>query len=174
MKATTNLENDHVHILKLCDAMERIAHEDDIDLSKIEVIVKIIRGFADGLHHKKEEEFLFPKMAEKGFSLHSGPVAVMLNDHQEGRSCVKGIADGITACISGDNGGKKVIKENMLAYVNLLRNHISKENNVLFRMADNCLSAEEQQALLNEFVKAENSLNGRDSVDDYISGISTL
>ena len=55
MKATTNLENDHFHILKLCDVMERIAHEDDIDLLKIEEIVKIIRGFADGLHHKKEE-----------------------------------------------------------------------------------------------------------------------
>ena len=174
MKATSNLENDHVHILKLCDVMERIAHEDDIDLLKIEEIVKIIRGFADGLHHKKEEEFLFPKMAEKGFSLHSGPVAVMLNEHQEGRSYVKGIADGIAAYKSGNIAEKKVVYANMLGYAELLRNHIAKENNILFRMADNCLSDEEQKSLLAEFTEIEGSHGGMGMAAEYVSHIDDL
>jgi hemerythrin-like domain-containing protein len=67
MKATSDLENDHVYILKLCDIMEKITHEERPDISHLEDIVDLIRSFADGLHHRKEEDLLFPKMSEKGF-----------------------------------------------------------------------------------------------------------
>jgi hemerythrin-like domain-containing protein len=87
-------------------------------------------------------------MSEKGFSMHSGPVAVMLNDHEAGRSYVRGIAGGITAYESGNLAEKKVIYANMLGYAELLKNHIAKENNILFRMTDNCLSDEEQKSFL--------------------------
>ena len=75
MKATSNLENDHVHILRLCEVMERMAHAGNSDPEHLDRVVSLIRNFADGLHHKKEEELLFPKMAEKGFSTTQGPVA---------------------------------------------------------------------------------------------------
>ncbi len=39
----------------------------------------------------------------------------------------------------------------MQGYIDLLRAHIGKENNVLFRMADKALSGEEQQTLLKAF-----------------------
>ena len=67
--ATANLENDHVHILKLIDVMERITQQSEINVAHLENIVDLIRNFADGLHHAKEEQMLFPKMVEKGFSL---------------------------------------------------------------------------------------------------------
>ena len=41
----------------------------------------------------------------------------------------------------------------MRGYIVLLRNHIAKENNVLFRMADNVLSEEEQQELFKNLQK---------------------
>lgn len=174
MKATSNLENDHVHILKLCDVMEKIVLDDKIDLSHIEEIVNIIRNFNDGLHHKKEEDLLFPKMSEKGFSMQSGPVAVMLNDHEAGRSYVKGIAGRINAYKSGNVSEKKVIYANMLGYVELLRNHIAKENNVLFRMADNCLSAEEQESLLSEFLEIEGIHGSKGAEAEYVYRIDRL
>jgi hemerythrin-like domain-containing protein len=174
MKATTDLENDHVYILKLCDIMEKITHGERLELSHIEDIVDLIRSYADGLHHKKEEDLLFPKMSEKGFPLKSGPIAVMLMDHEAGRSYVKGIAEGVIAYKSGDTGSKKEIFGNMLGYVELLRNHIAKENNILFRMADNCLSDEEQQLLLDEFGDAEKSHKEKGTTAGYISRINKL
>ena len=151
MKATANLENDHVSILKLCDVMEKITLEEKINFNHIEEIVIIIRNFADGLHHKKEEEFLFPKMSEKGFPLDSGPLAVMLNDHEAGRSYVRGIAESISAYKTGGTTEQKLIYANFAAYVDLLRNHIGKENNVLFRMADNSFSDKDSFNLLSLF-----------------------
>ena len=46
----------------------------------------------------------------------------------------------------------------MAGYAELLQNHISKENNILFRMADNALSEKDQQDLLKQFEEAEKNI----------------
>ncbi|NJO91081.1 MAG: hypothetical protein HC831_20530 [Chloroflexia bacterium] len=110
----------------------------------METIVELIQNFADGLHHTKEESLLFPKMVEKGFSFQQGPIAVMMNDHAEGRNFVKGISEAVSLYKSGNTSVKVDILKNMLGYIELLRAHIEKENNILFRMADKALTDEEQ------------------------------
>ncbi|MCU0457470.1 MAG: hemerythrin domain-containing protein [Bacteroidales bacterium] len=174
MSATSNLENDHVCILKLCDVMERMAQAGNIDPVHLEKVVSLIRNFADGLHHKKEEDLLFPKMAEKGFSPVQGPVAVMLHEHEEGRNYVRGIAGNIESYKSGDKGAEETIRHNLLGYSGLLKNHIAKENNVLFRMADNVLSPDEQEILSAEFKKAEESMAPGGSASYYITQVEEL
>ena len=148
--ATKNLEDDHVHILKLIDVMEHITHTENPDVNHLEKIVYIIRNFADGLHHAKEENLFFPLLAEKGFSPTQGPVAVMLHEHVLGRNFVKGMADNITLFKSGNKAALSEIFRNMNGYSEFLRNHISKENNILFRMADNALSESDQNNLLEQ------------------------
>ena len=93
--ATQNLENDHVHILLLIDVMVEMIKLPEPKVSDLEEVVELIRKFADGLHHAKEENLLFPLMAEKGFSLEQGPVAVMLMEHEQGRRFVKGMTENL-------------------------------------------------------------------------------
>lgn len=172
--ATQNLENDHVQILRLIEVMEKITESSVPNVEHLEMIVKIIREFADGLHHAKEEQLLFPLMVQKGFSTTSGPVAVMLHDHAEGRNFVKGMAEGISQYKQGNSVALKHIFTNMLGYANLLKNHIGKENNVLFRMADNVFSAAEQESLLLDFTKVENNQENNKSKDDFVAMIDSL
>ena len=153
--ATDNLKNDHVHILRLIAVMEAITQMPEPNTEHVETIVELIRNFADGLHHNKEENLLFPKMAEKGFSFEKGPVAVMMHEHEQGRIFTKGVAENMELYKTGDLRAIADVYKNMLGYAELLTAHISKENNILFRMADNALSEEEQQKLLSEFEKAE-------------------
>lgn len=153
--ATKNLEDDHVHILKLIDVMEHITHLESPEISHIDIIVDLIRNFADGLHHAKEENIFFPLLGERGFSPTQGPVAVMLHEHVEGRNYVKGIADNIKLYKEGNNAALREVFRNMTGYAELLRNHISKENNILFKMADNALSESDQRNLLTRFAEAE-------------------
>jgi hemerythrin-like domain-containing protein len=153
--ATQNLENDHVNILRLIDFMERMIQAKSRNIEHFEKAVELIRNYADGLHHAKEENFLFPLMAKRGFSVSQGPVAVMLHDHEEGRRYVKGMTEGIVNFKEGNGASLSVIFENMQGYIGLLRNHIAKENNVLFRLADNAFSDNDQQELLTEFAKIE-------------------
>lgn len=172
MKATSNLENDHVHILRLIDVMEQVTRGTEANVDHLETIVELIRNFADGLHHAKEESLLFPKMVEKGFSFQQGPIAVMMHDHVEGRNYVKGMSDNIQLYKTGNNSALSAIYKNMVGYIELLRAHIGKENNVLFKMADNALSTEEQQQLLQEFNKVEGS--SRISINESVNQIESL
>jgi hemerythrin-like domain-containing protein len=153
--ATQNLEDDHVHILRLIDVMESMTHASHPDPAHLETALDLVRHFADGLHHAKEENLLFPLMVEKGFSFEQGPVAVMMHDHVEGRNFVKAAAENIILYKNGDTKALQHVFDNMNGYIFLLRSHIAKENNVLFRMADKVFSEQEQKSLLADFEAVE-------------------
>ena len=174
--ATGDLENDHVQILRLTDVMELMTGRTDLnpDPDDLESVVSLIRNYADGLHHAKEEEVLFPALGERGFSSEQGPVAVMLSEHTAGREFVRGMDQAIRQLRDGDASASARVFENMSGYVNLLRNHIAKENNILFRMADRLLSDDDHRLLLERYGSVTSRLpNGGDS-SVYISEISRL
>ncbi|RPI76134.1 MAG: hemerythrin [Ignavibacteriales bacterium] len=154
--ATKNLEDDHVNILRLIDVMEKMIMVKSTNAEHFEKTVSLIKCYADEFHHAKEENLLFPFMVKKGYSTEQGPIAVMLHDHNQGRDYVKSMAEGISDYKKGDENALIKVYENMQGYIILLRNHIAKENNVLFRMADNAFSEDDQQELLKEFAKVEN------------------
>jgi len=172
--ATQNLENDHAHILRLIDVMEAMVKKPEVNLPDLEQIVELIREFADGLHHAKEEHLLFPLMTEKGFSMQHGPIAVMLMDHEQGRKYVKGMADHILLLKAGDSEAEEQIYANMLGYADLLTNHIAKENNVLFRMADNVLTVDEQLILLKQFSGIDAGSSGQPAAAEHLKTIDLL
>lgn len=172
--ATNNLEDDHVHILQLIEVMDRVIGSENPDIAHLESIVDIIRNFADGLHHAKEENQFFPFLANRGFSLSQGPVAVMLHEHVLGREYVKGMADNILSYKGGNTSALGTIYSNMSGYSELLRNHIGKENNILFRMADRALSETDHQDLLKQFEEAEKAHSSGSSAEGYIERIKHM
>lgn len=171
--ATFNLENDHIQILRLTDIMEIITTLGDPEVAHLQEVVDLIRNFADGMHHLKEENQLFPMMGKKGLSNEQGPVAVMLHEHEQGREYVRGMAEGIELYKQGDHSKLEVIFKNMIGYAELLRAHIYKENNILFRMADNLFTQDDQKSLLAEFDKIENPDQG-DPHAKYVKRIEHL
>jgi len=154
--ATKNLENDHIHILRLIDVMEKAIKKTEPNIANLQQMIDLIKNYADGLHHAKEENLLFPMLALHGFSPEQGPVAVMLHEHTEGRNFVKAMSVNLDNYNKGNQSSIKQVYQNMAGYIELLRGHIAKENNILFRMADNALSDEDQQSLLNQFKEIEN------------------
>jgi hemerythrin-like domain-containing protein len=62
----------------------------------------------------------------------------------------------------------------MSGYAYLLQNHIDKENNILFRMADEAFSNEEQQNLIVQFADIENNVEEEFSPKNSIQKIDAL
>lgn len=172
--ATENLENDHVSILRLTDIILAMVENRSDKIEHFELVVNLIRNFADGLHHAKEENLLFPLLGEKGFSPEMGPVAVMLNEHEQGRNFVRAALEGIEEFKNGNYGELQTIYENLGNYASLLQNHINKENNILFRMADEALSDSEQQNLLVKFAEVESNAELEFNLSNSIQKIDTL
>lgn len=151
MTATTALRSEHNHILAMiaclraaCAASEKSA---SFDAETFRKGVDFIRNYADAWHHAKEEDMLFPALEEEGMPRDGGPIAVMLHEHTLGRTYVRQVADHLDAAANGDEQARSVVLRFTLAYANLLTQHIQKENNILFDMADQILTPEVQAHL---------------------------
>ncbi len=160
---TQVLKEEHELILQALDALDRKITQLESgaapDRAYFEKAVEFLRTFADKCHHGKEENLLFKTMVDRGFPLHGGPIAVMLSEHNTGRAFIRGMADG-AAGLGKDPGAAQQIIQNGRGYIQLLRAHIDKENTVLFPMADNILSPEDQAHLGEEFERFEEEETG--------------
>ena len=129
--------------------------------------VDFVRNFADRCHHGKEEENLFPRLEELGVPREGGPLGVMLLEHDEGRAYIGAIADAVGAYESGDEAAGRTIAGNAAGYVGLLRGHIQKEERVLFPMADQVLSGDDQRSLEDSFQRIETEVMGAGVHEHY-------
>jgi hemerythrin-like domain-containing protein len=130
--------------------------------------VDFIRNFADKNHHGKEESNLFPRLEERGVAMEGGPLGVMLHEHDLGRAFIKAIDDAIEGYEGGDEAATKAIVDSLRGYTQLLTEHIWKEENVLFQMADQVLSEADQQDLAERFEDVEAELIGPSELKRYM------
>jgi len=143
------LIDEHRIIEKVLTALSSAAVR-EVPLEFYEQAVDFITNFADKCHHGKEEERLFPILEEKGIPREGGPIGCMCDDHESGRNHVQRMREFIAI---GDHVG---LRRESLNYVALLRNHISKEDNVLFPIGRNLLSEEDLEQLRTKFDEVEN------------------
>jgi len=141
VQAIEMLMKEHRLIERALDAMEgwltTLSPESNSDdRAQLARFVSFIRGFADAYHHGKEEDILFVAMVEHGFPRQEGPIAVMLHEHDLGRSLVRvldGLAQQSTTWSQEDRG---TLEQTVQEFSALLRRHIQKEDQVLYPMAD--------------------------------------
>lgn len=117
--------------------------------------IAFVREFADGVHHHKEEVVLFPRMVAAGLPKEGGPIAVMLEEHEIGRAHIRAMTEALDPAIGGDANARRTLINEARGYVNLLRAHIQKENNILFPMAEHIFDPVAKATIHHEFSKAE-------------------
>jgi hemerythrin-like domain-containing protein len=159
MTSTEILKHEHKIILLVLEAAEhevRLIHDTGkVHADRVEKMLDFFRNFADRCHHAKEENLLFMKMRDKGIPGENGPIAVMLKEHAEGRKRLKAVSDALPQAREGDASAIGIVKDNLSAYIELLRNHIKKEDNILYPMADQLFTFEDQKSLSDAFDKVE-------------------
>ena len=159
MMPTDVLREEHRVILRALVVLEagaeRLAVGDALPEGWWENLIRWFRSFADANHHAKEERYLFPALAKVGVPSEGGPLAVMLEEHGESRDLVQ--------AMERDAAGRVGAARR---YVRLLRDHIEKENGVLFPLAETVLHKPEWDVLAGEFesVQAE---QGREASIDH-------
>jgi hemerythrin-like domain-containing protein len=132
------------------------------------------RNFTDACHHAKEEELLFPLLENHGVPREGGPVGVMLLEHEQGRAYVRGLAQAAERYASGEGAAAQVLVQNSRGYVALLRQHIFKEDRVLFNLADDLLSPAENDDLVKRFDQVEAERMGPGVHEHYHDLIAEL
>lgn len=157
--ATRILKQEHQSIREALNFAEGVSIKIDRgEQAPAEVLSKVmdfIRLFVDRCHHSKEEDILFPALEEKGISASGGPLGVMLMEHERARTLIQEMSEAAEACkTDGETAGKRWARV-AWDYSGLMQEHFGKEEEILFRMADNVLGPEEQESIAIRFETLE-------------------
>lgn len=173
MEATNILMDEHRVIARVLSALEiatsRLESGQPIRPGFFIDAADFIKGFADGCHHKKEEGVLFPALEAAGVPREGGPIGAMLADHESGRLFTRNMRLAAEKLAAGDKSAIAEIQRNALGYVHLLRQHIMKENMVLFPMADHVIPNEKQAELAGAFEHIEQEETGEGVHEKYLA-----
>ncbi|MDO8638058.1 MAG: hemerythrin domain-containing protein [Candidatus Daviesbacteria bacterium] len=178
MKATEQLKEDHQGVKLALSILEKINLKlkkgENVNLKHLEQLLEFIRVFVYKCHHGKEEDLLFPAMEKAGVPNEGGPISMMLEEHNLGRNYVKNFAKAIEEYKIGDPRAAKQIIKNTNGYITLLKEHIDKEDNILYMIADAHLSVKTQKDLLEKFEIIENEKVGRGKHEEFHKMLNNL
>ena len=173
MKATEILMEEHTVIKRVLNALESAVNASSMSKAvEPEFFIdaaEFIRGFADGCHHRKEENVLFTAMIKSGVPVKGGPIGVMLNEHEQGRVLTRAMRSGAESWKAGQFPGRVEALKAASEYVVLLRQHITKENNVLFPMADRAIPVKEHAQVSEDFERVEHEETGEGVHEKYLA-----
>lgn len=117
--------------------------------------VDFIRNFADRFHHAKEEDVLFEALVKNGMPRENSPIAAMLMEHGQGRAFVMAMETATLEALDGKTGRERIIADNALAYAALLREHIAKEDEILYPLAERVIPDTMRDDIIAGYAAAE-------------------
>ncbi|OGY47438.1 MAG: hypothetical protein A3J65_04115 [Candidatus Buchananbacteria bacterium RIFCSPHIGHO2_02_FULL_45_11b] len=166
------LSAEHFDILKVIEALEKetakLAESRKINHDFFQKALDFIKNYADGFHHAKEEEILFREFCKNEAQMHCNPIEQMLAEHDLGRKYVKQLAAGLA-----DNRADEIMA-GARGYADLLKEHIFKEDNILYPMAEEGLSAEIKAEILNQFSQLAETKYNPEFIGRYAELIKEL
>lgn len=174
---TEILRAEHENILRAAAVAEAMARMTDAGTppgpDDGAALCAFITGYADRLHHGKEEEQLFPALEQAGIPREQGPVGVMLEEHTLGRNHTAAMVAAVEAMRGGAAEAAEQFASAAAAWSALLRDHIEKENEVLFYMADDVI-APPAMAELSAGFEALAAQVGAEAVAGWLAALDRL
>ena len=154
MKPTEDLMIEHNSINLMLNIMSKISKsiktQNVFYTIDVEKIVDFLFVYIDQCHRLKEEKFFYPAFKNANI-----PVDIdqqeLINDHILGNVYLKEIICSVENCKMGSTFSCEKIADCMINYVRFIQNHIQKEEDVYFTIADRVLSEEMQNELCEQF-----------------------
>ena len=145
--STTSLRRDHDLIEKVLKSMwstlPLLKSGKTIPEPILNQVIDFSMNFTDVCHHGKEENSLFPELEKKGMPRNSGPIAVMLMEHEVTRKIATRMEASSKTYLKSGDSTQLII--DMQEYINHVVQHLWKENNRLFEMAEMALRNDSEQ-----------------------------
>lgn len=157
--------NDHSIIEKALVILERQLQKKKKNWSTIQTLIDILWDYGEMCHNMKEEKIYFPLLLQRGMP-EQGPVAVMLQEHQSERTYLEKFKSFLSRTDKTLDEINDFISE-FQDYANLTKDHIWKENDILYPMGRRFIQPEDVPYLVNEFKRLERESLGEGAYTRY-------
>lgn len=159
MRAIETLYSEHRLIEQVLSALETGAWLLSLDPTFTAefflTAAEFFADFTDGCHHEKEEKILYRTMLDSGMPVQISPVAAMFHEHELGRTYTQELRSAAIHMKAGDLAARTEVVYYAKHYVNLLRNHIGIEDQIVFPIANELMTPTQQELVWMRFEQAE-------------------
>ena len=118
------------------------------DHLQVKRAIDFLLEFGDKIHNRKEEDFLFPLMQQRGIPAQGGPIGVMLLEHDAERKLLQQMAAKAPSLAKAKPFEIERFQEEGLEYLKIRAEHIWKENDILYPMARQVMKEGDAEKLL--------------------------
>jgi hemerythrin-like domain-containing protein len=178
MQATDILMEEHRVIERVLASLEaaakRLEEGQAVRVGFFLDTADFVKGFADNCHHKKEEGVLFKALVDRGMPQDGGPVGVMLMEHEQGRGYTRAMRQAAQRLAAGEDAARGELIRNARSYTALLRQHIAKEEGILFSLADEFIPPSEHAKIVEGFEHVEHEDTGEGVHEKYLALATAL
>ncbi|MDD2557516.1 MAG: hemerythrin domain-containing protein [Desulfuromonas sp.] len=156
---TQVLVEEHQLILRMLALLEgnvlRAERADFRDWDFFAAGIDFIRNFADQFHHAKEEDVLFTALVRNGMPEKRSPIEAMHIEHEQGRAHVRAMETALADIQAGETGQISTLARHARGYTELLRQHIEKEDTILYPLAERVLPESARPDIIRGYAQSE-------------------
>ncbi len=149
---------------------DKLENEKEVPATAFWKLVEFLRGYADVIHHSKEEDILFEQMREHDEDLSDeiqDKIAVLIEEHIEGLDLANEMHKGIRAYRRGKAGARKHILDIVNNYLNIMKPHFKAEEDDVFPAMVDVLSKAEKEKMKADFERFDKILGGKEVHQRY-------
>lgn len=162
MKPSEQLKSEHRVIGKSISTLRAIARSArearDVPVALLDHELEFIRGFTEEYHHRKEEEVLFPALANQLRATPTDPLSGLLREHIRIRNLLDELRTAVGSYAAGETAGGNDLAALADEYADLSIRHMRKENVILINLIENTLPAEKKLEVAERFLVIEDEL----------------
>ncbi|HKA36576.1 MAG TPA: hemerythrin domain-containing protein [Thermoanaerobaculia bacterium] len=154
------------------ESLRRLDAGEELPPEALSDAAKIIRSFIEDYHEKLEEDFLFPRFrkANKLVDL----VDVLSAQHQAGRRVTDTTLRFSTLQAMRNPAERKALADSLRAFIRMYGPHEAREDTILFPAFRKIVSANEYDALGDQFEGKEHQLFGEDGFEKMVDRVAGI
>jgi hemerythrin-like domain-containing protein len=177
MRPTDTLAKEHALVLRVTKAAEqevRYIHDTgEYRAEEVGEVVDFFEFFAEACHDPKEERYLFARLQQRGLPADSGILAQFIREHRELTARLRDVEHWLRRDKKEGPLPPAELAELLKDYLDLMRSHVMREEDLLFTLANGLLTDEDQEALEEAF-GSEDAAEAAEGVHDRYSDLAHL
>ena len=154
------------------EAIRRLNAGEDLPPESLADSAEIIHSFIEGYHEPLEEVYLFPRFRKANRLVDL--VNVLTEQHQRGRRLTETTLKLAKLSAIKDPVDRRTLAESMRLFIRMYNPHEAREDTVLFPAFREIVTANEYDALGEDFERKEHELFGADGFEKMVDKVATI